>query len=104
MRIRWSLIRAISSSPRKAPGDRDSRPTPASEAIEVLHLSGDGDRRPQANSVGDRSLQARGRVDGRLPLVATQKTWLDRDANFFTHSIAYGGALVRNDIRAMLGW
>ena len=34
--------------------------------------------------------------------VATQKIHLDRDANFFTHSINHGGALVRNDIQAML--
>jgi Fe-S cluster assembly protein SufD len=34
--------------------------------------------------------------------VATQKIHLGRDANFFTHSITHGGALVRNDIQAML--
>ncbi len=34
--------------------------------------------------------------------VATQQIWLDRDANFFSHSISHGGALVRNDIRARL--
>ena len=34
--------------------------------------------------------------------VAMQKVYLDRDANFFTHSINHGGALVRNDIQAML--
>ncbi len=34
--------------------------------------------------------------------VATQKLHLERDANFFTHSVSYGGALVRNDIQAML--
>ncbi len=34
--------------------------------------------------------------------VATQKIHLDRDANFFSHSINHGGALVRNDIQAML--
>ncbi len=34
--------------------------------------------------------------------VATQKIHLDRDTNFFTHSINHGGALVRNDIQAML--
>ena len=34
--------------------------------------------------------------------VATQKIHLLRDANFFTHSINHGGALVRNDIQAML--
>ncbi len=34
--------------------------------------------------------------------VATQKIHLGRDANFFTHSINHGGALVRNDIQAML--
>ncbi len=34
--------------------------------------------------------------------VATQKIHLERDANFFTHSINHGGALVRNDIQAML--
>ena len=34
--------------------------------------------------------------------MATQKTWLGRDTNFFSHSISIGGALVRNDIRAML--
>ncbi len=35
--------------------------------------------------------------------VATQKIHLERDTNFFTHSINHGGALVRNDIQAMLG-
>lgn len=34
--------------------------------------------------------------------IATQKIHLLRDANFFTHSINHGGALVRNDIQAML--
>lgn len=34
--------------------------------------------------------------------VATQKIHLSRDANFFTHSINHGGALVRNDIQAFL--
>ncbi len=34
--------------------------------------------------------------------VATQKVYLSRDANFFTHSINHGGALVRNDIQALL--
>ena len=34
--------------------------------------------------------------------VATQKIYLGRDANFFTHSINHGGALVRNNIQAML--
>jgi len=34
--------------------------------------------------------------------VATQKIHLSRDASFFTHSINHGGALVRNDIQAML--
>ncbi len=34
--------------------------------------------------------------------VASQKIHLGRDANFFTHSINHGGALVRNDIQAML--
>lgn len=34
--------------------------------------------------------------------IATQKIHLLRDANFFTHSISHGGALVRNDIQAML--
>ncbi len=34
--------------------------------------------------------------------VATQKIHLHRDTNFFTHSINHGGALVRNDIQAML--
>lgn len=34
--------------------------------------------------------------------VATQKIYLERDTNFFTHSINHGGALVRNDIQAML--
>lgn len=34
--------------------------------------------------------------------VATQKIYLERDTNFFTHSITHGGALVRNDIQAML--
>ncbi|MCP3958550.1 MAG: Fe-S cluster assembly protein SufD [bacterium] len=34
--------------------------------------------------------------------VATQKIHLERDTNFFTHSINHGGALVRNDIQAML--
>ncbi len=34
--------------------------------------------------------------------VATQKIYLARDANFFTHSINHGGALVRNDIQALL--
>lgn len=34
--------------------------------------------------------------------VATQKVYLERDTNFFTHSINHGGALVRNDIQAML--
>ncbi len=34
--------------------------------------------------------------------VATQKIHLGRDANFFSHSINHGGALVRNDIQAML--
>ncbi len=34
--------------------------------------------------------------------VATQKIHLDRDTNFFPHSINHGGALVRNDIQAML--
>jgi Fe-S cluster assembly protein SufD len=34
--------------------------------------------------------------------MATQAAWLGRDANFFSHSISIGGALVRNDIRAML--
>ncbi len=34
--------------------------------------------------------------------VATQKIHLLRDANFFTHSINHGGALVRNDIQAYL--
>ncbi len=34
--------------------------------------------------------------------VATQKIHLGRDTNFFTHSINHGGALVRNDIQAML--
>ncbi len=34
--------------------------------------------------------------------VATQKIYLERDSNFFTHSINHGGALVRNDIQAML--
>ena len=35
--------------------------------------------------------------------VASQKIHLERDTNFFTHSINHGGALVRNDIQAMLG-
>jgi len=35
--------------------------------------------------------------------VATQKCHLERDANFFSHSINHGGALVRNDIQAYLG-
>ncbi len=34
--------------------------------------------------------------------IATQKIYLARDANFFTHSVNHGGALVRNDIQAML--
>ncbi|MCP4659712.1 MAG: Fe-S cluster assembly protein SufD [bacterium] len=34
--------------------------------------------------------------------VATQKVHLERDADFFSHSIAHGAALVRNDIQAML--
>ncbi len=34
--------------------------------------------------------------------VATQKVYLGRDVNFFSHSISHGGALVRNDIQAML--
>jgi len=34
--------------------------------------------------------------------VAYQKVYLQRDANFFSHSISHGGALVRNDIQAML--
>ncbi len=34
--------------------------------------------------------------------VATQKIQLERDTNFFSHSINHGGALVRNDIQAML--
>ncbi len=34
--------------------------------------------------------------------IATQKIYLARDTNFFTHSINHGGALVRNDIQAML--
>lgn len=34
--------------------------------------------------------------------IATQKVHLDRDTNFFSHSINHGGALVRNDIQAML--
>lgn len=34
--------------------------------------------------------------------VATQKLHLERDANFFSHSVSHGGALVRNDIQAML--
>lgn len=35
--------------------------------------------------------------------VATLSIALERDAQFFTHSIAHGGALVRNDIHAWLG-
>ena len=34
--------------------------------------------------------------------IATQKIHLERDTNFFTHSVNHGGALVRNDIQAML--
>jgi Fe-S cluster assembly protein SufD len=34
--------------------------------------------------------------------VATQKIHLGRDTSFFSHSINHGGALVRNDIQAML--
>ncbi len=34
--------------------------------------------------------------------VAFQKVYLERAANFFSHSISHGGALVRNDIQAML--
>jgi Fe-S cluster assembly protein SufD len=34
--------------------------------------------------------------------VAFQKIYLQRAANFFSHSISHGGALVRNDIQAML--
>nr|XP_061813399.1 UPF0051 protein slr0076-like [Nerophis lumbriciformis] len=34
--------------------------------------------------------------------VAYQKVYLEREANFFSHSISHGGALVRNDIQAML--
>ncbi len=34
--------------------------------------------------------------------MATQKTWLSRDANFFSHSVSLGGLLVRNDIQADL--
>lgn len=34
--------------------------------------------------------------------VAVQQVYLERSANFFSHSISHGGALVRNDVRAML--
>ncbi len=34
--------------------------------------------------------------------IATQKVHLERDASFFSHSVSHGGALVRNDIQAML--
>ena len=34
--------------------------------------------------------------------LATQALYLERDTNFFTHSLSHGGRLVRNDIRAML--
>ena len=34
--------------------------------------------------------------------IASQKVHLGRDANFFTHSVNHGGALVRNDIQARL--
>lgn len=54
----------------------------------------------QANSVIDHYKLEQESTDAFH--VATQKTWLDRDTNFFSHSIAHGGALVRNDIRAML--
>ena len=35
--------------------------------------------------------------------LATLKIHLERDANFFTHSVNHGGAIVRNDIQAYLG-
>ncbi|MDA8016176.1 MAG: Fe-S cluster assembly protein SufD [Thermoanaerobaculia bacterium] len=35
--------------------------------------------------------------------LGTLKIHLERDANFFTHSVNHGGAIVRNDIQAYLG-
>ena len=35
--------------------------------------------------------------------LATLKIHLERDSNFFTHSVNHGGAIVRNDIQAYLG-
>ena len=34
--------------------------------------------------------------------VASQKVYLGRDTNFFSHAISHGGALVRNDIQGLL--
>ena len=53
-----------------------------------------------ANSVLDHYRLGQEGLDGYH--VGTQKIYLGRDANFFTHSITHGGALVRNDIQAML--
>ena len=53
-----------------------------------------------ANSVIDHYRLGQEGLDGYH--LATQKIYLGRDTNFFTHSITYGGALVRNDIQAML--
>ena len=53
-----------------------------------------------ANSVIDHYRLGEEGIDGYH--VATQKVYLERDANFFSHSVSYGGKLVRNDIQAML--
>ncbi len=34
--------------------------------------------------------------------VATLQVWLDRDSNFSSHSISWGGGVVRNDVNAVL--
>ena len=54
----------------------------------------------EANSVVDHYRLGQESLDAFH--VATQKIHLLRDANFFTHSINHGGALVRNDIQAYL--
>ena len=54
-----------------------------------------------ANSVVDHYRLGEESVDAFH--LATLKIHLERDANFFTHSVNHGGAIVRNDIQAYLG-
>jgi len=54
----------------------------------------------EANSVIDHYKLEQESIDAFH--VAFQKVTLGRDTNFFSHSISHGGALVRNDIQALL--